>query len=59
MAFIEKRADIEWFVQSIAPSSLLIQDLVMEIVKMRDVNVVKLTLCDTYLYMKTSTAFHV
>ncbi|KYN21925.1 hypothetical protein ALC57_05691 [Trachymyrmex cornetzi] len=54
-AFIERRADIERFVQSNAPSSLSVQDLVIEIVKMRDANVVKLTLRDTCLYMKPST----
>jgi len=34
-AFIEKRADIERFVQSIASSSLSVQDLVIEIIKMK------------------------
>ena len=55
LAFIERHADIEWFVQSIAPSSLLVQDLVIKIVKMRDVNVVKLILHETCLYIKPST----
>ncbi|XP_011051516.1 PREDICTED: uncharacterized protein LOC105144354 [Acromyrmex echinatior] len=47
-AFIERRVDIERFVQSIAPS-LSVQGLVIEIVKMPDVNVVKLTLRETCL----------
>ncbi|KYN38451.1 hypothetical protein ALC56_07158, partial [Trachymyrmex septentrionalis] len=55
LTFIERHADIEWFVQSIAPSSLLVQDLVIKIVKMRDVNVVKLILHKTCLYIKPST----
>ena len=38
-----------------APSSLLVQDLVIKIVKMRDVNVVKLILHETCLYIKPST----
>jgi len=37
------------------PSSLLVQDLVIKVIKMRDVNVVKLTLCETCLYTKPST----
>ena len=53
--FIERHADIEQFVQSIAPSSLSVQDLVIEIIKMRDMNVVKLILRETCLYMKPST----
>ncbi|XP_018401840.1 PREDICTED: uncharacterized protein LOC108779007 [Cyphomyrmex costatus] len=55
-AFVEKRADIERLVQSTTPSSsLMIQDLVMELVKIRDVNTVKLSLCDKCMYMKPST----
>jgi len=54
-AFIERCVDIERFVQSIVLSSLSIQNLVIEIVKMRDMNVVKLSLRETYLYMKPST----
>jgi len=50
--FIAKRADIEKFMESTAPLSLLIQDLVIELVKMRDKNIVKLT-HDTC--MKSST----
>ena len=58
-AFIERRADIERFVQSIAPSSLSVQDLVIEIIKMRDVNVVKLTLRETSVYEAINHALHV
>ncbi|XP_011644670.1 uncharacterized protein LOC105431883 [Pogonomyrmex barbatus] len=55
--FIEKRVDIEQLVQSIAPSSLLIHDLIIELVQMRNTNIVKFTLRDTCLYMKPSTVF--
>ena len=48
--FIERRVDIERLVQSFAPSS--VRDLVIEIVKMRNMNVVKLSLRETCLYMK-------
>ena len=55
-AFIERRADIERLVRSTLPSSrLVICDLVIEIVKIRDENIVKLTLLNTSLYMKPLT----
>ncbi|KAL6254022.1 hypothetical protein P5V15_015878 [Pogonomyrmex californicus] len=44
-------------VQSIAPSSLSIHDLIIELVQMRNTNIVKFTLRDTCLYMKPSTVF--
>ncbi|XP_071579632.1 uncharacterized protein [Temnothorax nylanderi] len=53
VTFIEKRADIQRLVQSSAPSSLAFRDL--ELVKIRDADIVKLTSCDTSLYMKPST----
>ncbi|KYQ47210.1 hypothetical protein ALC60_13767 [Trachymyrmex zeteki] len=54
-AFVEKKIDIERLVQSTAPSSLVIQNFVIELVKIRDVDTVKLSLCDKCLYMKPST----
>jgi len=53
--FIESRANIEQLLQSPAPSSLAILDLIVEIVKIYDVNMVKLKSCDACLYMKSST----
>jgi len=53
--FIERRANIEQLLQSPAPSSLTIQDLIVELVKIHDVNIVKLKLHDACLYMKSST----
>jgi len=38
--------------QSIAPASLLIRDLVIDLVKIRDADIVKLTLYDSCMYMK-------
>ena len=46
----KRRADIKRFVQSIAPSSLSVQDLVIEVVKMRDVNVVKHCIIHVYIW---------
>jgi len=40
--FIERRANIEQFLQSPAPSSLAIQDLTVELVKIYDINMVKI-----------------
>jgi len=37
-----KRADIEKFMQSTAPSSLAIRDLVIDLIKIRDADIVKL-----------------
>jgi len=42
--FIERRANIEQLLQSSAPSSLAVQDLIVEIVKLHGVNMVKLLL---------------
>jgi len=53
--FIERRANIEQLLQSPAPSSLAIQDLIVELVKIH-VNIVKLKSHDAFLYMKSSTA---
>ena len=53
--FIERRADIERFLQSTTASPLQIRDLTVELTTIRDVNVVKLILHDTCLYMKPST----
>ncbi|XP_077257576.1 uncharacterized protein LOC143894813 [Temnothorax americanus] len=56
VTFIERRADIQQLVQSpshAGPSSLAIRDL--ELVKIRDADIVKLISCDTSLYMKPST----
>ena len=54
--FIERRADIKQLMQSTVPSSLPIQDLNVELVKIYDTNNIKLTLNDTYLNMKPTTA---
>ncbi|XP_077257893.1 uncharacterized protein LOC143895015 isoform X1 [Temnothorax americanus] len=53
VTFIEKHADIQRLVQSTAPSSLTFRDL--ELVKIRDADIVKLTSCGTSLYIKPST----
>jgi len=53
--FIERRANIEQLMQSPAPSSLAIQDLIVELVKIHGVNMVKLKSRDVCLYMKSST----
>ena len=54
--FIEKRVDIERLVQStVSPSGLAIHDLVVQLVKIHDASIVKLTLRDTCMYMKPST----
>jgi len=52
--FIERRANIEQFLQSPVPSSLAIQDLVIKLVKIYDVNMVKLKSRDVCLYIKPS-----
>jgi len=52
--FIERFANIEQLLQSPAPSSLAIQDLIVELVKIHDVNKVKLKSRDA-LYLKSST----
>jgi len=53
--FIERRANIEQLLQSPTPSSITIQDLIVELVKIQGVNMVKLKSRDAYLYMKSST----
>ncbi|KAL6418452.1 hypothetical protein ACFW04_012079 [Cataglyphis niger] len=53
--FMERRVDIERFLQSNTPSSLRIEYLVMEHVKIHDASVVKLTVDDSCLYMKPLT----
>jgi len=47
--FIARRVDIEQLLQSPVPSSLVIQDLVIEVIKMRDTYIVKLKSCDVCL----------
>jgi len=50
--FIAKRADIEKFMQSIALSSLSIQDLIIKLVKIHDSDIVKyLILHDACIYI--------
>jgi len=51
--FIERRANIEQLLQSPTPSSLAIQNLIVEIVKIHNVNMIKLKSCDACL--KSST----
>jgi len=53
--FIAKRANTEKFMLSTAPASLSIRDLVIELVKICDTDIVKLTLRDIYMYMKLAT----
>jgi len=53
--FIERRANIEQFLQSSAPSSLVIQDLVIDLIKIRNADIVKLKSRDACLYVKPST----
>ncbi|KYN30386.1 hypothetical protein ALC56_15313, partial [Trachymyrmex septentrionalis] len=55
MAFIEKWVDIQRLVQSSTPSKVMIVNLVIELVKIRDVGNVKLSLIEKCLYMKLST----
>jgi len=50
--FIAKRADIEKLMQSTAPASLSIRDLDIDLVKICDADIIKLTLYDTCMYMK-------
>ncbi|KAL6427131.1 hypothetical protein ACFW04_008634 [Cataglyphis niger] len=53
--FIKRRVDIERFLQLNTPSSLRIEYLVMEHVKIHDTSIVKLTVDDFCLYMKPAT----
>jgi len=50
-----RRTDIEKLIESTAPASLSIRDLVINIVKIHDADIVKLTLYDTCMYMKPAT----
>ncbi|KYN27505.1 hypothetical protein ALC57_03103, partial [Trachymyrmex cornetzi] len=54
-AFIEKRMDIVRLMRSSTLLSLMILDLVIELVKICDLDNVKLSLCDKCVYMKPST----
>ncbi|KYN19883.1 hypothetical protein ALC57_07776 [Trachymyrmex cornetzi] len=57
-AFVKKRVDIEQLMQSPTPSSsLVIQGLQTELVKIHDVDNVKLSLCKKCLYTKPSILF--
>jgi len=53
--FIERRVNIKQLLQSPTPSSLAIQDLIVEIVKLHGVNMLKLKSRNVCLYMKSST----
>jgi len=53
--FIERRTNIEKPLQSLASSSLAIQDLIVELVKKHGVNMVKLKSRNVCLYTKSST----
>ncbi|KAG5343812.1 SETMR methyltransferase, partial [Acromyrmex heyeri] len=55
--FVDKWVDIERLVQSNTPSSLVIQDFVIELVKIHNVHNVKLSLCDMCLHMKSSILY--
>ncbi|KYN15552.1 hypothetical protein ALC57_12222 [Trachymyrmex cornetzi] len=55
MAFIEKRTGIQRLGQSSTPSKVLILDLVIKFVEIRDIDNVKLSLCNKCMYMKPST----
>ncbi|XP_039303481.1 uncharacterized protein LOC120357368 [Solenopsis invicta] len=53
---IEKRVDIERFVQSTeTSSSIMIHDLNMQLVKLNEQSIVKLTLHDACIYLKPAT----
>ncbi|XP_029659375.1 uncharacterized protein LOC115233211 [Formica exsecta] len=52
-----KRADVERLVQTPDHTPIWVNDLTIEIVKISDSSVVKLTLRDSCLYMKPSTIF--
>jgi hypothetical protein len=56
-ALFQKRTAIEEYVQSTSPSSsvLIIQDLHIQLIKLYNDNIVKLTLRDTSVYMKPLT----
>jgi len=52
--FIARHTDIEQLLQSPAPSSLTIQDLIIDLVKLYNADVVKLKSRDVCLYVKPS-----
>jgi len=54
-AFIERRANVERFVQSIVSFFLTIQDLIVELVKICNEYNVKISLHGTCLHMKPKT----
>jgi hypothetical protein len=55
-ALFQKRMDIERLVQSTPPSSALpIQDLIVQLIKLSNEKIVKLTLRDTCMYLKPKT----
>ena len=55
-ALFQKRMEIEQLVKSTSPSSaVLIQDLNVQLIKLRNKNIVKLTLRDTCMYLKPKT----
>jgi len=56
--FIVRRADIEKLLQSTAPVSLSIRDLVIGLIKIHDADIMKLTFYDTCMYMKPATIFN-
>ena len=59
-AFIEKRVDIERLMQSALPSSALpIHELNVHLVKLRDDNVIKLTLHDACIFLKPATVLSI
>jgi len=49
------RTDIEKLMQSTAPASLSIRDLVIDLIKIGDTDIVKLKLHDTCMYLKSTT----
>ncbi|XP_039308841.1 uncharacterized protein LOC120358495 [Solenopsis invicta] len=54
-ALLEKRADFERFVQSIKVPSLTIHDLSVQLMKLRDESIVKLSLLDACIYLKPTS----
>ncbi|XP_039308057.1 uncharacterized protein LOC120359263 [Solenopsis invicta] len=54
-ALLDKRADFERFVQSTEAPSLPIHDLTVQLVKLRDESIVKLSLLDACIYLKPTT----
>jgi len=55
-SLVEKRMDIEGLMQSkTTPSSLSIYELIVQLIKLREENIIKLTLHNTYICMKPAT----